>query len=202
MLNCEIFHDIANLSIGFFSFILAHALKILVLIPIYVFIQRIHNQTQQRSLKAITDEITKVNDFIIEFTVKFNQIKPYKDIDEKTIVELMVLKSKINSHINYLNEYILAFPYGGPINYLIFFITKKYMFESQKRLSEEYEIEYQELILNDTILSLEKDFINSHNQLVSLNSQTNIIDLTTIDKIISTSTILIAHFEGNTRKMI
>lgn len=213
---------IANIFIGFFNFLKKiDYLKLLAIIPFYVFVQRIHNQTQQRSLKAITDEIVKINDFTIEFITKINSSQVGKAFDEKNQNELLILKSKINSHINYLSEHLLAFPYGGPINYIVYFFTKKYFSNSAKKRSETLELDYQDAILKDTILSLEKDFLNEANQLLNVkeekivtdrlfnkalkpqqNQKTIFLNQTSIDTIVSISSSLIAHLENNTRKML
>lgn len=84
-------------KIGFHINFLKFITFTLGLIPIYVFIQRVHNQTQQRSLKSIGDEVSKINDFLIEFIIKYDQVDFDNDFDEKTLVELKVLKSKINA---------------------------------------------------------------------------------------------------------
>ncbi|OTG65938.1 hypothetical protein [Acinetobacter silvestris] len=222
---CEFINFIANIIIGFFNFILSiNFLKILVIIPVYVFIQRVHNQAQQRSLKAVSDEIVKINDFLIEFIFKLNNLKAGDIVDDKTLTELIVLKAKINSHLNYLSEYLYAFPYGGPLNYFIFFCTKKYFSNDAKEKSDALELEYQENILDDTILSLEKNLVNNNKKLLPYsthNTQKDILfnndikkiykmknnhiihlDQKSIDKIISLSTNLISHLEDNTRKML
>ncbi|WP_227499186.1 hypothetical protein [Acinetobacter venetianus] len=192
---------IANIFIGFFKILFSPVtLKVLVIVPIYVFVQRVHNQTQQRSLKAISDELVKVNDFLIEFIIKISLIEKEVEVDEKLISELSILKSKINAHIIYMNEYLNAFPYGGPVNYLFHFIFKVYLSEKEKEMSDSLDMQYQELILNDTILSLEKKFIDKK-KLVKLDSNTIDLNQKTIDKVISVSRNLLEHLEMNTRKM-
>ncbi|ENV36851.1 hypothetical protein ACSFV5_07375 [Acinetobacter sp. HC8-3S] len=198
---CMILEFIANIFIGFFKILFSPVtLKVLVIVPIYVFVQRVHNQTQQRSLKAISDELVKVNDFLIEFIIKISLIEKEVEVDEKLISELSILKSKINAHIIYMNEYLNAFPYGGPVNYLFHFIFKVYLSEKEKEMSDSLDMQYQELILNDTILSLEKKFIDKK-KLVKLDSNTIDLNQKTIDKVISVSRNLLEHLEMNTRKM-
>ncbi len=212
---------IANIFIGIFNFLKKiDYIKLLAIIPVYVFIQRIHNQTQQRSLKSITDEIIKINDFTIEFIIKINSLKIGEIVEDKNLNDMLILKSKINSHINYLSEHLLAFPYGGPINYIYYFITKKYYSKKDKEHSEQLELEYQDAIIKDTILSLEKVFINTENQLLSIKKYENdsfnnifnnsfknkdddkliLLNQSSIDTIISISSSLIAHLEENTQK--
>lgn len=203
---CDIIHFIANIFIGFFNFIkmidILQILKLcLLVIPIYVFVQRIHSQTQQRAFKAVSDEIVKINDFVIEFIFKIEVIEPSAEIDAKTISELLILKNKINAHIIYTHEYINGYPYGGPLNYVCFFIFKRYVFLKPKKITDELEFVYQELILNDTVLSLEKDFIENK-KLKELDDYTLKLDQITIDNIISTSRALLEHLEDNTRKML
>ncbi len=93
---CDLIHFIANIFIGFLNFIkmidILQILKFsLLVIPIYVFVQRVHSQTQQRAFKAVSDEIVKINDFVIEFIFKIEIIEPDTEIDAKTISELQIL---------------------------------------------------------------------------------------------------------------
>lgn len=203
---CDLIHSIANIFIGFFNLIkminIIYIMQLcLVIIPIYVFVQRIHSQTQQRAFKAVSDEIVKINDFVIEFIFKMETLEPDTEIDVKTIAELKILKNKINAHIIYTHEYINGYPYGGPLNYVFFFMFKRYLFLKPKQDTDELEFIYQELILNDTILSLEKEFIEDK-KLKSLDDHTLKLDQVAIDSIISTSRSLLEHLEDNTRKMI
>lgn len=206
MIICDIIHFIANIFIGFFDFIkmidIIQTLKsCLLIIPIYVFVQRIHSQTQQRAFKAVSDELVKINDFVIEFIFKIEVLESDTEIDAKTISELQILKNKINAHIIYTHEYINGYPYGGPLNYVCFFIFKRYLFLEPKNTTDELEFTYQELILNDTILSLEKEFINDK-KLKPLDDHTLKLDQVAIDKIVATSRALLEHLEDNTRKML
>jgi len=202
---CEIFAFIASLLAGIYDFVieinlirkLAYTLSI---IPIYVFIQRIHNQTQQRSLKSISEEISKVNDFVIEFIVKYETIEVFEDFDEKTISELKILKSKINAHLNYITEYLIEFPYGGPVNFAWYFFRKRYLFDDARRKSSLLEIEYQDEITNETILSLEIDYMEEKKK-KELTEDIRVLNLQSIDFIINKGILLQKHLEENTRKM-
>lgn len=234
---CEFIDFLANIFIRFFNFILSidfqyflnfissiDFLKILVLVPVYVFVQRVHNLAQQRSLKAISDEIVKINDFVIEFVFKLNTLDKDEKTDDKLLTELLILKSKINSHINYLGEYLYAFPYGGPLKYIVFFFFKSHR-RKAKLESDALELEYQEIILNDTILSLEKNIINKRKQLLTYTTnqtQKDILfnndskkiyalkdnhtmihlDQNSIDKMITIGIKLISNLEEDTRKML
>lgn len=202
---CAIFEFIANIIIGFFNFlkmidILQILKSCLLIIPFYVFVQRIHSQTQQRAFKAVSDELVKINDFVIEFIFKLAAHEQGKEFDEKTISELNILKNKINAHIIYMHEYVNGYPYGGPLNYAYFFLFKNYLSKKPKEITDELDMEYQELILNDTLLSLEKEFIENK-KLKQIDSHTIILDQKAIDKIISTSRSLLEHLEDNTRKL-
>ena len=142
---CDLIHFIANIFIGFLNFIkmidILQILKFsLLVIPIYVFVQRVHSQTQQRAFKAVSDEIVKINDFVIEFIFKIEVIEPSAEIDAKTISELLILKNKINAHIIYTHEYINGYPYGGPLNYVCFFVFKRYLFLEPKNDTDELEL--------------------------------------------------------------
>lgn len=206
MIFCVIFYFIANILIGFFNFlnmidILQILKSFLIIIPVYVFVQRIHSQTQQRAFKAVSDEIVKINDFVIEFIFKIEVVEPNSELDAKTISELQILKNKINAHIIYTHEYINGYPYGGPFNYVCYFIFKRYLFLEPKNITDELEFTYQELILNDTILSLEKEFIEDK-KLKPLDDHTLKLDKIAIDKIVATSRALLEHLEDNTRKML
>ena len=194
------FHQyLENYIINLFSyFTLKNFLKLFFIVPIYVFIQRIHNQTQQRSLKAVSDELVKINDFVIEFSMKLSLLKEGEIIDDKILSELIILKSKINSHIIYMNEYINGFPYGGPINYLCLFVFKRYLFNQPKQKTSNLEFKYQEIILNDTYLSLEKNF-RDDNKLKYIQITTAPLNQKKIDQLISVSRELLEHLETNTR---
>ena len=203
---CDLIHFIANIFIGFLNFIkmidILQILKFsLLVIPIYVFVQRVHSQTQQRAFKAVSDEIVKINDFVIEFIFKIEIIEPDTEIDAKTISELQILKNKINAHIIYTQEYIHGFPYGGPLNHVYFLLFKHYLFPKPKKTIDDLEFTYQELILNDTVLSLEKEFIEDK-KLKLLDDHTLKLDQVVIDKIISTSRALLENLEDNTRKIL
>nr|MBP8206276.1 hypothetical protein [Acinetobacter sp.] len=203
---CDLIHFIANIFIGFLNFIkmidILQILKFsLLVIPIYVFVQRVHSQTQQRAFKAVSDEIVKINDFVIEFIFKIEIIEPDTEIDAKTISELQILKNKINAHIIYTHEYINGYPYGGPLNYVCFFVFKRYLFLEPKNDTDELELMYQELILNDTILSLEKEFIEDK-KLKPLDDYTRKFNQVAIDNIVSISRAILEHLEDNTRKML
>lgn len=173
---------------------------LLAIIPVYVFIQRVHTQTQQRSLKSISDEVSKVNDFLIEFIVKYEQVEHESEFDEKTVSELKILKSKINAHLNYLTEYLNEFPYGGPINFVWFFLFDHYLFEEPRRLASTIELEYQELITDETILSLEINFLDGKIKIKS-DDDLRYLDLQSIDLIINKGLKLQVHLEENSRKM-
>jgi len=199
------FYDAANGPIGFFNTILSFSYlsilkNILFVVPIYVFVQRIHSQTQQRAFKAISDELVKINDNLIEFLFKLSVIEADDDIDSKTTSELLSLKSKINAHIIYMHEYIDGYPYGGPLNYICFIIFKRYLFNQIKAITDELEMEYQELILNDTVLSLEKDFIENK-KLKILDEYTIPLKQKTIDDVVDVSRRILEHLEKNTRKL-
>ena len=203
---CDLIHFIANIFIGFLNFIkmidILQILKFsLLVIPIYVFVQRVLSQTQQRAFKAVSDEIVKINDFVIEFIFKIEIIEPDTEIDAKTISELQILKNKINAHIIYTHEYINGYPYGGPLNYVCFFVFKRYLFLEPKNDTDELELMYQELILNDTILSLEKEFIEDK-KLKPLDDYTRKFNQVAIDNIVSISRAILEHLEDNTRKML
>ena len=203
---CDLIHFIANIFIGFLNFIkmidILQILKFsLLVIPIYVFVQRVHSQTQQRAFKAVSDEIVKINDFVIEFIFKIEIIEPDTEIDAKTISELQILKNKINAHIIYTHEDINGYPYGGPLNYVCFFVFKRYLFLEPKNDTDELELMYQELILNDTILSLEKEFIEDK-KLKPLDDYTRKFNQVAIDNIVSISRAILEHLEDNTRKML
>lgn len=202
MIICDIIHFIANIFIGFFNFLSSPlVLKIILLVPAgYVFFQRVHSQTQQRAFKAISDELVKINDFIIEFISKLDVIEPDTEIEAKNISELNALKNKINAHIIYTQEYIHGFPYGGPLNHVYFLLFKHYLFPKPKEEIENLEFTYQELILNDTVLSLEKEFIEDK-KLKPLDDHTIKLDQKAIDKIVATSRALLEHLEDNTRKI-
>ena len=188
-------------SVSFSEFnALKYLTYLLAIIPIYVFIQRVHNQTQQRSLKSIGEEVSKVNDFIIEFIVKYDQVDFNYEFDEKTIAELKILKSKINAHLNYLTEYLNEFPYGGPINFAWYFVFDHYLFQKPKQKASTIEMEYQELITDETILSLEQDFLDGKVK-KELDSNIKPLNFESIDLIINKGVKLIAHLEINSRKM-
>jgi hypothetical protein len=203
MIICEIINSIANIFIGFFNFLSSPlVLKIIFVVPAgYVFFQRVHSQTQQRAFKAISDELVKINDFIIEFISKLDVIEPDTEIEAKNISELNALKNKINAHINYTQEYILGFPYGGPLNHVYFLLFKHYLFPQPKKEIEDLEFTYQELILNDTVLSLEKEFIEDK-KLKPLDDHTLKLDQEAIDNIVATSRALLEHLEDNSRKIL
>ena len=203
---CDLIHFIANIFIGFLNFIkmidILQILKFsLLVIPIYVFVQRVHSQTQQRAFKAVSDEIVKINDFVIEFIFKIEIIEPDTEIDAKTISELQILKNKINAHIIYTHEYINGYPYGGPLNYVCFFVFKRYLFLEPKNHTYKLELMYQELYLNDTILSLEKEFIEDK-KLKPLDDYTRKFNQVAIDNIVSISRAILEHLEDNTRTML
>lgn len=173
----------------------------LFIIPIYVFFQRVHSQNQHRALKSISDEIVKINDFVIEFILKFKYLKSCDDEPTtKDIYELEILKSKINVHLIYLSEFFNAFPYGGPLNYFLLVLTKKLFFPNARNLTQDYEFNYQSLILDDTVLSLELEFIENGKFKVL---DENIIPLNqkTIDNISVESRNILEHLEKNTRKI-
>lgn len=203
MIFFEITHFIANIFIGFFNFLTSSLiLKVIVGVPAaYVFFQRVHSQTQQRAFKAISDELVKINDFVIEFISKLDVIEPNTEIEAKTISELNALKNKINAHIIYTQEYIHGFPYGGPLNHVYFLLFKHYLFPKPKKTIDDLEFTYQELILNDTVLSLEKEFIEDK-KLKLLDDHTLKLDQVVIDKIVSTSRALLENLEDNTRKIL
>lgn len=208
------FSQNANLMVGFFYYMIQYYFNffntgndmlkwltyLLAVIPIYVFIQRVHNQTQQRSLKSIGDEISKVNDFLIEFIVKYQNVEFGKEFDEKTVTELKILKSKINAHLNYLTEYLNEFPYGGPVNFACFFLFGFYIFGEQKKVASLIELEYQDLVTDETILSLEQDFLDGITK-KELDANINELNLKSIDFIINKGLKLQAHLETSSRKM-
>lgn len=167
----------------------------------YVFIQRVHNQTQQRSLKAICDEIIKVNDFTIEFIAKYNIAINASELDDKTITELIILKAKINAHLNYITDYLTAFPYGGPLNYIFFMIQERYFSEIAKAHAEDIEMKYQDSITKDSILSIEIDFLESK-KIKTFDDNTRVFVQQDIDKIINLGSQLQTHLEDNTRKFL
>lgn len=201
---CKLY-NLANDPIGFFNIVLSLPYlslleKALYVVPIYVFVQRVHSQTQQRAFKAVSDELVKINDYLIEFLFKLSVIGPEDEIDSKTTSELLSLKSKINAHIIYMHEYIDGFPYGGPLNYICFITLKRYLFKQIKAITDELEMEYQELILNDTVLSLEKDFIENK-KLKILDEYTIPLKQKTIDDVVDISRRILEHLEKNTRKI-
>lgn len=57
------------------------------------------------------------------------------------------------------------------------------------------------MILNDTVLSLEKEFIEDK-KLKLLDDHTLKLDQVVIDKIVSTSRALLENLEDNTRKIL
>lgn len=61
-------------------------------------------------------------------------------------------------------------------------------------------MEYQELILNDTVLSLEKDFIENK-KLKILDEYTIPLKQKTIDDVVDISRRILEHLEKNTRKI-
>lgn len=197
-----------NLMVSFFGFlwsvwdfvIFKILSKLLIIIPVYVFIQRVHNQTQQRALKAICDELIKVNDYVIEFIYKMEAIQKPDELDDKTISELMILKSKINAHLNYITDNLAAFPYGGPLNYIWFFCFKEYLKDEAVRVSSDLEMKYQDLITFETILSLEIDFIVDRSIQISIEDVKQ-LDQEVVDRMINTGSRLQQHLEDNTRKM-
>lgn len=172
----------------------------LYIIPIYVFMQRVHNQTQQRALKSISDEVIKVNDFIIEFIYKFEALKESTEIDEKSVYELRMLKSKINAHLNYITDYLVAFPYGGPLNFAYYFFFKQYLSDTAEKKALDLELGYQDLVISETILSLEIEFI-VNNRIVINYEDLKELNQESIDRIINKGSRLQHHLEENTRKM-
>lgn len=173
----------------------------LIVVPVYVFFQRVHSQNQHRALKSISDEIIKINDFVIEFILKVKYLNDSSsDLEQKDIYELETLKAKINAHLHYLGEFFKAFPYGGPINYFLLVITKKLHFPKASLLTDKYEYEYQELILNDTILSLEIEFIENK-KFKALDEMIIPLNQKTIDGITVLSRNILEHLERNTRKI-
>ncbi|MCW1490205.1 hypothetical protein OLN43_13185 [Acinetobacter baumannii] len=71
---------------------------------------------------------------------------------------------------------------------------------SNKGMTDELEMEYQELILNDTVLSLEKDFIENK-KLKILDEYTIPLKQKTIDDVVDISRRILEHLEKNTRKI-
>lgn len=102
--------------------------------------------------------------------------------------------------LNYLTEFLNEFPYGRPINFACYFISGRYLFDEPKRVASLIELEYQELITDETILSLEQEFLDGSIK-KKLDDDLKKLNLETIDLVINKGVKLQAHLEINSREM-
>jgi len=172
----------------------------------YLVLQKIHMRLQMRFLKNISDEIIKINDFCIEFSFKYSQYNDGKSLssdgkekDLKTLTEVQTIRSKIKNHLDYLSAQINAFPFGNPLNFFVYSISGKYLWETTQVKTDELLTTYQDTILNDTILQLEipidEDDINQQQ------SDCSSIDDEKIDQIVLTGLDLINYLEDHSKKL-
>lgn len=112
----------------------------------------------------------------------------------------MICKSKINAHINYLSDHVAEFPYGGPVNFLYFIFKKQYLRNQVTIDVSKKELEYEDLILKDTILSLDMDLLDIIKTLP--NYKNGVFTIEKIDSIVSTGQDLIIFLESNSRKIL
>lgn len=173
------------------------------LIGFYLILQKFHMRIQMRFLKNISDEIIKINDFCIEFSFKYIQ---YLEIlaletagtDPKTLAEIQVIRSKIKNHLDYLSAQINSFPFGNPLNFFWYSITEKYLWENIQIITDELLTNYQDAILNDTILQTEMSINPSIDKNESYGS---LIDQERIDSIVVSGLDLINHLEDHSKKL-
>ena len=67
---------------------------------IYLILQRFHLRLQMRFLKNISDEIIKINDYIIEFQSKFELFKSsISEVDRKNYYEISLYTTKIDNSL-------------------------------------------------------------------------------------------------------
>lgn len=168
---------------------------------IYLILQRFHLRLQMRFLKNISDEIIKINDYCIEFSFKHEQIlnfiKNEKELDEKVLVEVKTLRSKIKNHLDYLAAQIDAFPYGNPINFFWYSISGKYIFDKIQIDTDKCLTTYQDAIMKDTILQTE-ELIDMP---IDENSSTELIDQERIDTIVVAGLDIISMLEDHSKKL-
>ena len=71
---------------------------------IYLILQRFHLRLQMIFLKNISDEIIKINDYIIEFQSKFELFKSsISEVDRKNYYEIYSIRNKVHNHLDYLS---------------------------------------------------------------------------------------------------
>lgn len=163
---------------------------------IYLILQRFHLRLQTRFLKNISDEIIKINDFCIEFSFKHEQILiNLVDVDNKLILEVEIIRSKIKNHIEYLTAQTLAFPFGNPLNFFWYSIFGHYLCKKTQIETDKYLTCYQDSILNDTVLQTEESLEKNDNDVQK-------IDKERIDKIVLAGLDIINFLENHSKKLI
>ncbi|RYY79891.1 MAG: hypothetical protein EOO69_04270 [Moraxellaceae bacterium] len=166
----------------------------------YVVLQRFHAQLQMKNLKTISDEVIKINDFCLEFSIRYEYFLGKEEvIDKKDRTELNVLKKKIDNHITYLNNQIESFPYGNPLNYFYFMITEKYLFNKKSLEVDLLKMQYVDAVYKDTILSPEFTLF-TEDGLLFIDSSYQTILKDEIDAIILSGLDILAALEKHSSK--
>lgn len=190
---------------------------------LYLILQRFHLRLQMRFLKNISDEIIKINDTCIEFSYKYVQfmkdcaskefllnqeaelnqeadelVKKEIEIDEKLLSEVEILRAKTNNHVDYLASQISCFPYGNPINFFWFSLTGKYLSESVKIKTDEYLLNYQNCIVEDSIIQTGMDLKEIKK---NMENKVKLLDQDEIDLIIINGIDLIEYLEDHSKKL-
>ena len=143
---------------------------------IYLILQRFHLRLQMRFLKNISDEIIKINDYIIEFQSKFELFKSsISEVDRKNYYEIYSIRNKVHNHLDYLTSLVNSFPYGNPVNFFWYSLKGKYYDNKTQIKADSLLTNYQSLITDDTILQKDIDLIGFVKIKVNLSNQQKII---------------------------
>ena len=170
---------------------------------IYLILQRFHLRLQLRFLKNISSEILKINDFCIEFSAKFSQYKDEKD--PKNLSDLVVIRNKIHSHLDYLTSTVNSFPFGNPLNFFWFSLTNKYLAKSTQTQADSLLTNYQSQIADDTVLQKNINLENLTTHRINLvnapRNRIQEIDQFKIDEIILAGIDLIEMLEDHSKRL-
>jgi len=150
---------------------------------------------QMRFLKNISDEIIKINDFSIEFGIKEKLfLSDNENAEIKNLADLLILRAKVNNHLDYLNAQIEAFPYGNPINFFYYSVTGRYLWEKVKIDVEKCLLDYQDSLLKETLLLKNVD--------LNIKNDIDHIDAERIDMIVVNGLDIINTLEDHSKKLI
>lgn len=144
---------------------LFHSNYFKVIIPILAgiipIILKMRTDAQVRALQIITEEIVKINDFVIEFSEVYKKLKRNQNIIEiSDIVLLHTLRRKIDYHLAYLENKIKYFPYG--FHHKPEFLFSKHIFFNE---ANTLFVKYQDSLRNDTILDRDIEYFNKYNRI-------------------------------------